>query len=216
MWYSERQIGRIGQNLAKRLEKVELRNKLDPDAKMQSAEYRFTAFGEPFVLEEDTFNPWRYASKRFDPDLGLVNFGKRDYDASLGRWLSPDPAGFVDSLNLYQYAFNNPFQYYDPNGEFLFALAIPFALLFTPAVVTACAEALVVGVVTAGVCYAAKTKHQIVEKSSLTSSDNAEPKGGHKKNARKSTQGKHQRGDARRQREQKKANEKKQKNKKKR
>jgi len=29
MWYSERQIGRIGQNLAKRLEKVELRNNLD-------------------------------------------------------------------------------------------------------------------------------------------------------------------------------------------
>jgi|GEM_PF-4028983 len=28
MWYSERQIGRIGQNLAKRLEKVELRNSL--------------------------------------------------------------------------------------------------------------------------------------------------------------------------------------------
>jgi len=28
MWYSERQIGRIGQNLAKRLKKVELRNNL--------------------------------------------------------------------------------------------------------------------------------------------------------------------------------------------
>jgi hypothetical protein len=41
------------------------------------------------------------------------------------------------------------------------------------------------------------------------------PKGGHNKNVRPSTKGKHERGDARRQKEQKKAEEKKQKNKKK-
>lgn len=37
----------------------------------------------------------------------------------MGRWLTTDPAGFVDSLNLYQYVLNNPFRYCDPRGDSL-------------------------------------------------------------------------------------------------
>ncbi len=92
--------------------------------------YDFTAVGE-LVSEEivyslwsylgyaEPFNPWRFAAKRFDPELGLIYFGKRYYDPRLGRWLTTDPAGFVDSFNLYQYVLNNPFRYYDPRGESL-------------------------------------------------------------------------------------------------
>ena len=52
-----------------------------------------------------------------DPELGLIDFGKRYYDPRLGRWLTTDPAGFIDSVNLYQYVLNNPFKYQDPHGE---------------------------------------------------------------------------------------------------
>ena len=38
--------------------------------------------------------------------------------------MTPDPAGFVDSVNLYQYLYNNPHKYYDPTGKW-FALVIP-------------------------------------------------------------------------------------------
>ncbi|NGX46642.1 MAG: putative deoxyribonuclease RhsC [Chlamydiae bacterium] len=83
-------------------------------AKSQEISYNFTAFGEgnPSVL-----NPWGYASKRWDPELGLSYFGKRYYDPQLAKWLTLDPSGFVDGTNLYQYALNNPFRYQDPEGE---------------------------------------------------------------------------------------------------
>ena len=61
--------------------------------------------------------PYAYVGKRYDVSSGLVYFGKRFYDPSLGRWLTPDPLGAVDHSNLYQYVFNNPFRYYDPKGE---------------------------------------------------------------------------------------------------
>ncbi len=72
--------------------------------------YDFTAFGEERKKDskETTFNPWRFASKHFDPELGLVYFGKRYYDPEFARWITTDPAGLTDSANLYQYVFNNP------------------------------------------------------------------------------------------------------------
>ena len=45
----------------------------------------------------------RLASKRLDLESGLIYFGKRYYDPEFARWLTTDPAGFIDSANLYQY-----------------------------------------------------------------------------------------------------------------
>ena len=61
--------------------------------------------------------PYAYAGKRCDTKTGLLYFGKRYYDPSLRRWLTPDPIGPEDHSNLYQYVFNNPFRYQDPTGE---------------------------------------------------------------------------------------------------
>ncbi len=103
--------------------------------------YDFTAFGEPLqsAVLADFFNPWQFASKRFDPELGLIYFGRRYYDPRLGRWLTTDPAGFVDSTNLYQYVFNNPFRYTDPDGQFV--IAIPLVALTVKTLVVALAAA---------------------------------------------------------------------------
>src|SRR5690606_20360468 len=86
----------------------------------------FTAFGERLQTnsQADLLNPWQFASKRYDPELGLIYFGKRYYNPLFGRWLTIDPAGFVDSTNLYQYVFNNPFFYTDPDGQFAFAIPL--------------------------------------------------------------------------------------------
>ena len=40
----------------------------------------------------------------------------RAYDSELGRWLSKDPAGFVDGSKLYAYVGNNPINYMDQLG----------------------------------------------------------------------------------------------------
>jgi RHS repeat-associated protein len=84
--------------------------------------YEYTAFGEETTSLREPFNPWRYASRRFDPELGLYSIGKRSYDPSLGIWISPDPAGFIDGTNLYTYLHNDPLGRYDPNGEWAIPL----------------------------------------------------------------------------------------------
>jgi RHS repeat-associated protein len=123
---------------------------VDPLSKKIVSKYEFTSFGEETSGQNDE-NPWRWAAKRFDPELNLIYFGKRYYDPESSRWLTTDPAGFVDSLNLYQYAFNNPYSYFDPNGEFVWALALPFAYIFGPAIAKACFDAIIIGVVSWGV-----------------------------------------------------------------
>jgi len=73
---------------------------------------RYTAFGECPIPR----TPWAFASKRFDPETGLIYFGKRYYCPTLGRWMTPDPQGFQDGPNLYAYVYNNPLLYCDPYG----------------------------------------------------------------------------------------------------
>lgn len=106
-----------------------------------ASSYDFTAFGEELSSNSQLNNPWRFASKRFDPELALINFGKRFYDPELGGWLTTDPAWFIDSSNLYQYVFNNPFRYTDPDGKFVFV--IPLLSLTWKLVAVAVATALV-------------------------------------------------------------------------
>ncbi|MDP1978695.1 RHS repeat domain-containing protein, partial [Undibacterium sp.] len=77
--------------------------------------YRYTAFGET-TSHGIVQNPWQYASKRFDPLTAFHRFGKRDYDCRLGRWLTPDPAGFTDGPNLYAYVRNSTLILFDPWG----------------------------------------------------------------------------------------------------
>ncbi len=63
----------------------------------------YSAFGEP----DSTLPAWGFLSKRTD-DTGLIYFGQRYYDPSIGVWLTPDPAGYAEGPNLYAYCFNNP------------------------------------------------------------------------------------------------------------
>ena len=106
-----------------------------------ASSYDFTAFGEELQksLSPALFNPWRFASKRLDQEIGTLYFGRRYYDPRFGRWLTTDPAGFIDSTNLYQYVFNNPFRYKDPDGQFV--MVIPLGVmawkLIAAAVITA-------------------------------------------------------------------------------
>jgi RHS repeat-associated protein len=57
----------------------------------------------------------RHAGKEHDA-TGLYYYGYRYYQAWLGRWLSADPAGDVDGLNLFARVRNNPMTWIDPRG----------------------------------------------------------------------------------------------------
>ncbi|KJZ62515.1 RHS repeat domain-containing protein [Pseudomonas fluorescens] len=57
----------------------------------------------------------RYSGKEMD-DSGLYYYGARYYAPWLQRWVSADPAGDVDGLNLYGFVGSNPLNYFDDNG----------------------------------------------------------------------------------------------------
>lgn len=64
---------------------------------------------------EAKYKTVRYSGKERDA-TGLYYYGLRYYLPWLGRWLSSDPAGTVDGLNLYRMVRNNPVRYVDLNG----------------------------------------------------------------------------------------------------
>ena len=93
---------------------------LDQDAQVISQEgyYPFGAtawYARSNEVDVD-YKTIRYSGKEMD-DSGLYYYGARYYAPWLQRWVSADPAGDVDGLNLYGFVGNNPVCYVDINGE---------------------------------------------------------------------------------------------------
>jgi RHS repeat-associated protein len=60
---------------------------------------------------------YRYLAMERDDETGFAYHTARYYLPWLGRWLSPDPSGTRDGLNLYQYCNANPVTFKDTNGH---------------------------------------------------------------------------------------------------
>ncbi len=79
--------------------------------------YSYDAFGNETIYSKNaTNNPWRFSSKRTDPETNFVYFGRRYYDPSLGKWLTQDPLGLKEGPNLYAYVQNGPMTRFDLYG----------------------------------------------------------------------------------------------------
>ena len=84
----------------------------------------YSAFGVPewkgtgaFATPKFDWIPFGFAGGLFDPNTELVRFGARDYDPSIGRWISKDPILFDGGqANLYVYVGNDPVNLADPSG----------------------------------------------------------------------------------------------------
>lgn len=59
---------------------------------------------------------YRFTGKERDEESGLNYHGARYYAPGLARWMSPDPKGLVDWVNLYGYVRGNPVGLLDPTG----------------------------------------------------------------------------------------------------
>ena len=92
---------------------------LDQQARMISHEgyYPFgaTAWMAARSVVEADYKTVRYSGKEMDVS-GLYYYGARYYAPWLQRWISADPAGDVDGLNLYGFVGNNPVRYVDVQG----------------------------------------------------------------------------------------------------
>ncbi|MCF6167977.1 RHS repeat-associated core domain-containing protein [Lutibacter sp.] len=85
----------------------------------------------PFGLEHKGYNnvvngtehQYKYNGKEHQEELGLnwLDYGARNYDASLGRYFSMDrlSEAYYD-LNPYQYTANNPIKFIDVNGDYIY------------------------------------------------------------------------------------------------
>lgn len=93
---------------------------LDDAARVISFEEYFAYGGASYHSTDQSITAsakrYRYTGKERDQETGLSFHGRRYYAQWLGSWTSPDPAGFVDGLNLYQFVRNNPIARTDPNG----------------------------------------------------------------------------------------------------
>jgi RHS repeat-associated protein len=86
--------------------------------------YSYTPFGKMSIkdqkgqvlLQSKINNTITYTGRRLDKESNLYYYRNRMYDPELGRFLSKDPKGYVDGMNLYAYVKNNPVRYLDPMG----------------------------------------------------------------------------------------------------
>ena len=100
--------------------------------------YAYDAYGCPVVSDafdvpvppnpwftEDSVvdNPYLYTGRRYDEETGLYHYRARAYDCTKGRFLQRDALGYIDGMNLYEYARSNPISYVDANGQY--AVSIP-------------------------------------------------------------------------------------------
>ena len=92
---------------------------LDGDGNIISMEeyypYGGTAVWTVRSTVEADYKTLRYSGKERDA-TGLYYYGYRYYQSWTGRWVSADPAGPVDGLNLYRMVRNNPVTLSDLNG----------------------------------------------------------------------------------------------------
>ena len=70
----------------------------------------------PDLFYELPSNPLLYAGYYYDDETGLYHIRNRMYDPCLQRMLQRDPAGYMDTMNLYAYAHGDPIGRLDSLG----------------------------------------------------------------------------------------------------
>ena len=89
------------------------------------ATYEYDPFGKMRERHGSIHNPFTFTGREFDSNTGLYYYRARYYDATLGRFLTTDPAPprmeEPLELNPYLYVRNSPVRFVDPLG--LFSLA---------------------------------------------------------------------------------------------
>lgn len=91
-------------------------------------EYKYDTFGKAYTRDGKS-NEWRefttskvgntrlFTGREYDKEIGLYYYRARYYSADLGRFISRDPIGTADNVNLYTYVGNSPVGFVDAMGR---------------------------------------------------------------------------------------------------
>ena len=66
--------------------------------------------------ESKIWNTRLFTWREYDSEIGLYYYRARYYSSELGRFISRDPIGQIDDINLYSYVGNNSVMFVDPSG----------------------------------------------------------------------------------------------------
>ena len=84
-----------------------------------AARYEYSPYGELLratgALAHQ--NPFRFSTKYWDDESGLIYNNYRYYSPVSGRWINRDPSGEQDNVNLHGFVRNNPITRIDTNGK---------------------------------------------------------------------------------------------------
>lgn len=92
---------------------------LDSAGEIVTYEEYFPYGGTAFVAGDAAvvgLKEYRYSGKERDDATSLYYYGFRYYAPWIGRWMSPDPIGPQDDLNLYQFVLGDPVSNVDADG----------------------------------------------------------------------------------------------------
>ncbi len=89
---------------------------LTDSAGASRASYNYQPFGERAKISGDLDINLGFTGHYYHQSSTLSLTWYRPYDASVGRWLSRDPIGEREGLNLYAYVRNDPLNRRDPLG----------------------------------------------------------------------------------------------------
>lgn len=79
--------------------------------------YGTTVFQTGRSASEVKLKRYRYTGKERDDENGFTYYGARYCASWLGRWVSADPSGFADGLNLYAFCRGDPIANVDRDGR---------------------------------------------------------------------------------------------------
>lgn len=78
---------------------------------------RYNEYGVPHASNSGRFGFTGQMRIFASTSSSLHHFKARAYHPSMGRFLSPDPIGYGDGMNMYRYVLNDPINFRDPTGK---------------------------------------------------------------------------------------------------
>ena len=86
------------------------------ESREELAYYEYDAWGNLLTACGSLANEFAFSTKQASTGTGLIDFGYRHYDPTVGRWTQRDPIGADGGLNLYAYLMDCPVSFLDPWG----------------------------------------------------------------------------------------------------